>query len=651
MATKTKGKQGQPELLARCQSRSWHHSLRVLNGLSLLLLGLALPAASQEQLAATDALCRSMGPRMVITISLGILMSIIVILGLIYWRLQRGGWSLANAASEPTALRIPLDANWAQSAGDRKSLIGTKDPHGPVVSLTMMEASSSRLIALAGMVCILFVYVGFAVFALYTFGLTCQMPASTVAVTTFLTSGLTLFAPYVANKVSGLLQPLRSTPPAPPEPMAALPPEPPSPSLPPERPRLPEVTSAARNDLSRSAGAIPPHRTVSPPAQTTIPSTVVVAGAAHAATTAPARPSQGTATSDAPYGDAVKLIAQFEGFVDHAYPDPASGGEPWTIGYGFTSLDGRPVRPGDSLSRAEADAQLLAGVNGCARHLATCIPYWSAMADDQRCALISFAWNLGEDFYGSDGFATISRALRDRDWPSVPQALLLYCDPGTAVSDGLLRRRQAEGQLWQKGLTQRATPPTFSAPPAATVITAPSSGVTTANPLPVPWFDQLSMDDGQGWRDCFSASSAMLAAFWGKEPNEDDYNALRGQYGDSTSAEAQLAALRHLGLKADFHTDGTLQTLKNEIDAGRPVAVGWLIHGPPSAPSGGGHWTVVIGYDDIGVIMNDPYGSCDLVNGGYPANHNGAHQHYSYANWEPRWRPQGSGGWYLVTQR
>ena len=60
---------------------------------------------------------------------------------------------------------------------------------------------------------------------------------------------------------------------------------------------------------------------------------------------------------------------------------------------------------------------------------------------------------------------------------------------------------------------------------------------------------------------------------------------------------------------------------------------------------------MVIGYDDSGVIMNDPYGSCDLVNGGYPVNLNGAHQHYSYTNWEPRWRPQGSGGWYLVVKR
>ena len=232
------------------------------------------------------------------------------------------------------------------------------------------------------------------------------------------------------------------------------------------------------------------------------------------------------------------------------------------------------------------------------------------------------------------------------------------------MSDGLLRRRQAEGQLWQRGLAQSAAPTASVTSPSVSAATvraaspvaspvAPGRGAADAspNPLSVPWFDQLAMDDGQGWRDCFSASSAMLAAFWGEEPNEDDYNALRGHYGDSTSAEAQLAALRHLGLKAEFRTDGTLQTIKSEIDAGRPVAVGWLHHGPPSAPSGGGHWTVVIGYDDSGVIMNDPYGSCDLVNGGYPANHNGAHQHYSYANWEPRWRPQGSGGWYLVAQR
>ena len=61
-----------------------------------------------------------------------------------------------------------------------------------------------------------------------------------------------------------------------------------------------------------------------------------------------------------------------------------------------------------------------------------------------------------------------------------------------------------------------------------------------------PW----GIDDGQGWRDCFSASSAMLAAYWHRIGNENAYNQLRQRYGDSTSAEAQLSALRQLGLQA-----------------------------------------------------------------------------------------------------
>ncbi len=592
-----------------------------------------------------------MGSQAVLAISGGILVAIVIVLGLIYWCLRRGGWSLANAASEPTTLHIPLNENWTQSLGDRQSMQGVDTPKGPVISVTVMEASSSRLIALAGMVAILFLYVGFGIFSLYTYGITCQMPASAVAVTTFLYSGLTLFAPYVANKVSGLLQPLRSTPPSSPATEPAVPERSPNPAPPQPLPQPPAVPSAAPAQTvvdsrvaTRPAAASPLHRI----AAATVKAAVAdVEPATLHAITAP------SSTAAPSYKAAVQLIAEFEGFVGHAYPDPASGGEPWTIGYGFTHLDGRAVQPGDTISQAEGEAQLQSGVNSCARHLASKIPYWSSMVEDQRCALISFAWNLGEDFYGSDGFDTISRLLREKDWSGVPSGLLLYCDPGTAVSDGLLRRRQAEGNLWQKGLSQpvgTAIAETATAAVAEEAKTGAAGGSKT-NPLNVPWFDQLAMDDGQGWRDCFSASSAMLAAYWGKEPNEDDYNALREHYGDSTSAEAQLAALRHLGLKAEFRTDGTLQTLKNEIDAGRPVAVGWLHHGPPSAPSGGGHWTVVIGYDDTGVIMNDPYGSCDLVNGGYPANHNGAHQHYSYANWEPRWRPQGSGGWYLVAER
>jgi hypothetical protein len=168
------------------------------------------------------------------------------------------------------------------------------------------------------------------------------------------------------------------------------------------------------------------------------------------------------------------------------------------------------------------------------------------------------------------------------------------------------------------------------------------------NPLNVKWQSQLDNKSGTGYRECFSSSCAMLAMYWGKVASDDAYNAIRAKYGDTTSAQAQLAALRHLGLKADFHTNGTPGALEEEIDAGRPAAVGWLHHGPVSAPRGGGHWSVVIGYTAAAWIQNDPNGEALLVQGGYTSNTKGAGVVYSRKNWNPRWMPGGTGGWYLT---
>ena len=207
-----------------------------------------------------------------------------------------------------------------------------------------------------------------------------------------------------------------------------------------------------QGEAGARAAIVPPHPPPHPPAGPQSPPPTSRPGAAPAAARPPKTPgpapshpggqasgAPGLATAAAvdPYAPAVALIARFEGFVDHAYPDPASGAEPWTIGYGFTSLDGRPVQPGDTLSEAEAQRQLDRGVASCAAQLASTIPYWASMASDQRCALISFAWNLGEDFYGSAGFDTISARLRDHAWDEVPAALELYCDPGDRKSTRL----------------------------------------------------------------------------------------------------------------------------------------------------------------------------------------------------------------------
>ena len=106
--------------------------------------------------------------------------------------------------------------------------------------------------------------------------------------------------------------------------------------------------------------------------------------------------------------------------------------------------------------------------------------------------------------------------------------------------------------------------------------------------LDVPYQSQLDNVSGTGYRECFSSSCAMVAMFHGKIENDDKYNYVRQQYGDSTDAMAQESALRHLGLDPRFRTNCTKETLIGEIDQGRPIAVGWLHYGPPSLLRAGG---------------------------------------------------------------
>lgn len=154
---------------------------------------------------------------------------------------------------------------------------------------------------------------------------------------------------------------------------------------------------------------------------------------------------------------AIQLIKDFEGCHLTAYPDPLSGGAPWTIGYGTTRYSGnQPVKQGDRINVIEADMMLRLEVDHIAQKLANTVPHWREMSDSQRCALISFAYNLGADFYDSEGFETISKRLADKNWSEVPAAMLLYRNPGTNVEAGLRRRREAEGRLWSGMVAQQS---------------------------------------------------------------------------------------------------------------------------------------------------------------------------------------------------
>ena len=160
------------------------------------------------------------------------------------------------------------------------------------------------------------------------------------------------------------------------------------------------------------------------------------------------------------YDVASKLIREFEGCHLSAYPDPLSGGEPWTIGYGTTRYsDGRKVQRGDKITIIEANRLLDLEIERIASKLRSTLPFWNAMTGDKQSALISFAYNLGSGFYGAAGFETISKRLKAKEWAQVPDALLLYRNPGSNVEAGLKRRREAEGRLWGiESRTAKLTP-------------------------------------------------------------------------------------------------------------------------------------------------------------------------------------------------
>lgn len=134
-----------------------------------------------------------------------------------------------------------------------------------------------------------------------------------------------------------------------------------------------------------------------------------------------------------------------------------------------------------------------------------------------------------------------------------------------------------------------------------------------------------------------------------KDENSDlnYYLPIVNKYGDTTNHDAQAKALKQLGIDSKWHKTLTLEDVKKEIDQKRPVVLGVLHRGSATNPIRyGGHMIVAVGYDKRGMLIHDPYGEMDLVNGGYPGSTNGAYVHYSYKNLRPRFEADGSGsGW------
>lgn len=177
--------------------------------------------------------------------------------------------------------------------------------------------------------------------------------------------------------------------------------------------------------------------------------------------------------------------------------------------------------------------------------------------------------------------------------------------------------------------------------------------------LKVQYFTQLD-NYGQEDRTCNSSAcwggaiymKSSLLANAGFDDNSDwsFYLPRVEDIGDTTDHNAQTEALRKLGVESTWRTNLTIEAVTAEIDQGRPVVIGFLHKGPSDAPFGFGHIILVIGYEKdsnsavIALIVNDSYGECNLVDGGYKGMPEcGAGLRYSVKNMRPRFECDDAG--------
>lgn len=148
--------------------------------------------------------------------------------------------------------------------------------------------------------------------------------------------------------------------------------------------------------------------------------------------------------------DTIDLIKTFEGFSPNAYPDPATGGEPTTIGYGTTKYpDGNKVKIGDIITITQAEGFLANEVGKTAVVVNKMLK--GHLSDNQFGALVSFAYNLGTTNLKK---STLLRKVNiNSEDPSIRAEFLKWNKASGKVMPGmkrLTRRRAAEADLYFK---------------------------------------------------------------------------------------------------------------------------------------------------------------------------------------------------------
>lgn len=139
--------------------------------------------------------------------------------------------------------------------------------------------------------------------------------------------------------------------------------------------------------------------------------------------------------------NAIEVMHYFEQCRLKSYPDPATGGAPWTIGWGDTGPD---VVPGLVITQAEADARF---AKRLAREFEPGVLNALQLTPTQAQfdGMVCLAYNIG---LGNFKSSTLLRKFNLGDFAGAAEQFLVWVKAAGRVMLGLRRRRAAERALF-----------------------------------------------------------------------------------------------------------------------------------------------------------------------------------------------------------
>jgi lysozyme len=139
--------------------------------------------------------------------------------------------------------------------------------------------------------------------------------------------------------------------------------------------------------------------------------------------------------------EGLKLLSEREGLELVAYPDPATGGEPWTIGVGHTG----GVSEGDTCTVERAMEWLRLDVQTAEKGINNSVRV--GLTQNQFDALVSLVFNIG---CGNFRNSTLLKKLNDEDDAGAAEQFLVWKYANGKVMKGLEIRRKSEMEQFMK---------------------------------------------------------------------------------------------------------------------------------------------------------------------------------------------------------